>query len=232
MTPKEFYKTYLADDKVGLIGEYLLTAIILNNPVHVLEFGCGTGKHLIRLNDRSICTLGIDISAINVITAITKYKLPFVVCSDESYLRNICNVDVVFTCSVLDHIENIDEIIAEFKRIANKTVYLAETNDHETGQHYFKHDYESMGFVKVPDFDWKGEDGAMYYVWKWERGFELKPITDEKEIEKYSVDYTKLNLMNSLMEFHKEEMSKRIENFVWSDEQHNAWMERARACAE
>lgn len=184
MTPKEYYKNYQADDKVGMIGDWLLVKISLDNPIHILEFGCGTGKHLTQLHKRGISTLGIDISPMNVITAMTRHNLPFVVCSDETYLRNICNIDVVFTVSVLDHIENIDGIIGEFKRIANKCIYLAETNDSHIGEHYFKHDYESYGFEKM-DFEWIGQDGGQYFVWRWE-----KPLTVGQSFYDYAIELT------------------------------------------
>lgn len=176
---KEFYKSYLADDNIGFISEYLLVKIKEENPNHVLEFGCGSGKNLDRLNKELIPTIGIDISLMNVMKAKLKYDLPCVICSDETYLRNMCNVDTVFTVSVLDHIEEIDEIILEFKRIANKSVFLAETND-LVFDHYFKHDYESFGFEKIPDFEWKGEDGASYYIWKWVK--ENETIIEEASI--------------------------------------------------
>ena len=164
---KEFYKSYQADDKVGYISEYLLVKIKEENPNHVLEFGCGSGKNLNRLNIEGIPTIGIDISLMNIQRAKFKYDLPCVICSDETYLRNMTNVDVVFTVSVLDHIKDVKNIVDEFKRIANKCVYLAETNDSNTGEFYYKHSYEKMGFTKLKDFEWKGEDGAMYYIWKW-----------------------------------------------------------------
>lgn len=179
--PKEYYKSYLADDKIGFIGEYLLVKMMLENPNHILEFGCGTGKHLKKLQDRGINTIGVDVSLINIIKAQVKHDLPFVVCTDENYLRNFCNIDIVFTVSVLDHIKNVSDIIGEFKRITNYSVYLAETND-IVGEHYFKHNYESYGFTKIPDFDWKGEDGAIYYIWKWEKN--PPEVIEEKEIEK------------------------------------------------
>lgn len=128
----------------------------------------GSGKHLNVLNNTKICTIGIDISMMNVIRAKAKYELPCVVCSDETYLRNLANIDVVFTCSVLDHIKDIEGIVSEFKRICNKCVILAETRD-VIGEYYFDHNYESHGFTKI-HFDWKSDgDGATYSIWKWSK---------------------------------------------------------------
>lgn len=166
MTAKDFYRTYRADNELSDLSYEIFYQIDEYFPVHVLEFGCGTGKHLNRLNKAGVSTIGIDISFTNCIEADIRYNLPCIIHADETYLRNLCNCDVVFTVSVLDHIENIDGIIGEFKRIANKAIFLAETND-RAGEFYFPHDYESYGFEKI-DFAWTGEDGAKYFIYKWE----------------------------------------------------------------
>lgn len=170
MHPKEFYKTYRADDKLSTLSSRLLYEISLFHPVHALEFGMGTGKHLNVLNIDGVATIGIDISPYNVAKAIHKYDLPCAICGDETYLRNLCNLDVVFTCSVLDHIEDITGIIDEFKRIANRAVIIAETVD-TPSDYYYSHDFESYGF-KALSFQWKGQDGAVYRIWKWEKEFD------------------------------------------------------------
>jgi hypothetical protein len=109
----------------------------------------------------------MDVSWLNITHAFTK-GLRFLVLGDETHLRHLCNFDVVFTVSVLDHIEDVGGVINEFKRIANKSIYLAETND-VPGQYYYPHDYESYGFKKL-DFGWKSEaDGAVYNIYKWNK---------------------------------------------------------------
>lgn len=167
-SPKEYYQTYRADDNLSDLSYELLTKVSAMQPVHVLEFGCGTGKHLDQMNLPGICTIGIDISPMNVYKAIHKYDLPCIICGDETYLRHLVNVDVVFTCSVLDHIQDVTLIVEEFKRICNKAVFLAETND-TPGEYYYPHDYEAMGFEKLP-FEWDSTgDGAKYFIWKWDK---------------------------------------------------------------
>ena len=167
-TAKEFYRTYQADDKLSALSAELLHEVMKYDPVHVLDFGCGSGKHLSPLQGAGICTIGIDISPMNCYKAIHKYDLPCIICSDETYLRNLCNVDVVMTCSVMDHIEAPYDIIEEFKRIANKAVILAETDSTGIGEHYFSHLYNAYGF-KPTSFQWVGEDGAVYSIWIWEK---------------------------------------------------------------
>lgn len=167
MTAKEYYRSYLADDKVSPIAEAMMTAINQERCVHAFEFGMGTGKHLRRLNAKGISTFGIDISLLNCFTAQAQ-SMGFAY-GDETYLRHFCNMDAVFTVSVLDHIEYIDDIVQELKRIANKIVYLIETND-TPGEFYYPHDYQSLGFTKSTNVEWKSDgDGAMYYLWRWDK---------------------------------------------------------------
>lgn len=168
MTPKEFYLNYVADDNLSSLSDKLIECINNENPAHALDFGCGSGKHSHILNTFGVSTIALDLSLANIIRSQAKYDLPCVMCCDEKYLRNLINIDVVFTCSVLDHVEDITGIISEFKRIANKAIYLAETNDTPSG-HYFYHSYESFGFTKL-DFEWKSEgkdgDGCVYNIWE------------------------------------------------------------------
>lgn len=170
MTAKEYYKSYIADDSLSELSHELISIIERYSPIHVLDFGAGSGKHSSILHKKGISTIAIDVSMMNVVRAHAKYDLPFVACGDETYLRNLANVDIVFTCSVLDHIETVSGIIGEFKRIANKAVILAETQD-IPGELYYNHDYAAYGFKKVKQwFKMEQGDGATYYIWKWEKG--------------------------------------------------------------
>lgn len=165
-TPKQFYKTYQADDTLSELSETLCTLIHKENPVHAFEFGCGTGKHLRRLRNKEIATFGLDISILNCLKA--QMDMDGIVYGDETYLRHLVNFDVVFTVSVLDHIEEIGGIVQELKRIANKAVFLAETID-PIGEFYFTHDYSRYGFEILP-YGWVSDgDGATYHIYKWNK---------------------------------------------------------------
>ena len=166
--PKDFYKNYIADDNTSPLTYKVIEVITDVNPIHVLEFGCGSGKNISILNKIGINTLGVDISMMSVIRSKTIHELPAVMCADESYLRNLVNFDVVFTMSVLDHIEEVEGIINEFKRICNKRIVLAETND-VVGIYYYPHDYESYGFKDI-GYSWdSNEDGAEYKIWVYDK---------------------------------------------------------------
>jgi trans-aconitate methyltransferase len=147
--------------------------ILKFNPVHVLEFGTGSGKNLRLIQQKrpKVSVSGLDISLLNVLQATVKNNLPHVVLGDETHLRHYCNFDVVFTTSVLDHIENVSGIIHELQRIANKAVVIAECLDHEPEIYYYKHDYESFGFELVAGSEHLSDgDGRMYYIYQWIKG--------------------------------------------------------------
>jgi SAM-dependent methyltransferase len=168
MHVKRFYQDYLADNSISPLSEELLLLIKQERPNSVLEFGCGTAKHLKALPNVPK-KLGIDLSLHNLIHANVKNDQNYLALGDEDLLTRLFNFDIVFTCSVLDHIEKIDDIIAEMKRIVNKAIFIAETLD-TPGPYYYPHEYEKHGFQKT-GFKWVSEkgDGAVYHIWTWRK---------------------------------------------------------------
>jgi 2-polyprenyl-3-methyl-5-hydroxy-6-metoxy-1,4-benzoquinol methylase len=163
MEAKQFYKTFQASDKINPLNKKLIEVVNSFNPASVLDFGCGTGKNLSLISD-NITRVGIDLSPANVKVAVDRHKLN-VYWADESILDHLTNFDVCFTCSVLDHIKNGYPVIQQLKRIANKAVILAETND-EVGEFYYPHDYDIFGFTRLDDFEFTGRYGAKYHVYQ------------------------------------------------------------------
>jgi 2-polyprenyl-3-methyl-5-hydroxy-6-metoxy-1,4-benzoquinol methylase len=163
MESKNYYKTFKAKDAINELNLKLIELVKSYDPVSVLDFGCGTGKNLALIN-QDVLRIGIDISAANVRVANTRHKLPLVVCGDETLLTTLGKVDVVFTCSVLDHIEDAFPIIADLKRLARKAVIIAETND-IVGRYYFPHDYDVYGFTRIENFSFQGRFGATYHLY-------------------------------------------------------------------
>ena len=168
MQAKRFYQDYLADNGISALSEELLLLIKQDRPESVLEFGCGTAKHLKALPNVKF-KLGIDVSLNNLIHGHVRNDQNYLVLGDEDILPRLQLFDTVFTCSVLDHIEHVGSIIVEMKRIAQKSIYLCETND-TPGELYYPHNYEEYGFEKT-GFSWKSEngDGATYHIWKWRK---------------------------------------------------------------
>lgn len=149
--PKQFYKNYVADNHVDHIDNALVAHIIDYQPQSLFEFGCGSGKNLKlveRALGRSIETCGQDISILNCIQAHLA-GVDSVICGDERHLPGR-QFDVVFTCSVFDHIphENIDALVASLKAMARKAVVVCETNSFNEN-FYYRHDYIGMGFRQV-----------------------------------------------------------------------------------
>ena len=173
MTPKSHYQNYMADDTISPLSIELCNQVIKFRPVHVLDFGSGSGKHVARIERMfNVSGCALDLSFNNASQAHFMHQLPFIVKADETYLRHFCNFDVIITCSVLDHIEDIKGIIGEFKRIANKAIVIAETNT-KAGEFYYPHNYEQYGFTKI-DFSWKSEsDNATYHIWVWHKSVSI-----------------------------------------------------------
>jgi 2-polyprenyl-3-methyl-5-hydroxy-6-metoxy-1,4-benzoquinol methylase len=166
MTADQAYRYYRADDNLSALSYKLLRAVMEFQPASVLDFGCGSGKHCDWLRNNEVVTHGVDISPVNVSVAMYKHDLPFISLGNQDHLRFMTNYDCVITCSVLDHIESVELIIEDFKRIANKAIILAEPLHHDPDNFYYAHDYESMGFHKV-ETGYVGEDGNEYFLFVW-----------------------------------------------------------------
>jgi SAM-dependent methyltransferase len=161
--------------------------ILSMHPKSVFEFGCGSGKNLkiikdiAKENGYEIETCGLDISIVNVFQAHCN-GVDSVIRGDERHFP-LRKFDVVFSCSVLDHIEDIGNIIGNMQSMATKAILLAETNsfDHDF---YYKHNYESFGFVKL-DYEFiSPDDKGIYSIWKYE-------IPDSYDVYKNSDKYLK-----------------------------------------
>jgi trans-aconitate methyltransferase len=164
--PKDFYRNYQADNIIDVIDIALVSCIEEFEPANVFEFGCGSGKNLalLKKNNPNVETYGMDISIVNVMQSHLN-GVDCVIRGDERYMPN-SKFDVCFTCSVLDHIphENIEQVIGNLVSMSRKAVVIGETNELE-GNFYYKHDFESFGFVKQTlPFQSKG-DGLNYFIW-------------------------------------------------------------------
>ena len=162
---KQFYRNYQADNKIDSLGRRLVAEIMSHSPVNVFEFGCGSGKNLamIKSKDQVVETYGMDISIVNVFQAHIN-GVDSVTRGDERHFP-ARKFDVVFTCSVLDHIEDIKNIIGNFELMAKKAIYLAETNSFQEN-FYWRHDYESYGFKKLDYLYRSKDDKGIYHIWK------------------------------------------------------------------
>lgn len=163
---REFYKNYNNGTDMLKLNWDIIDLILQENPNSVFEFGCGTGKilyHLLQMNP-SLDILGNDISQKAINTGKDIFGLD-IINSDESLLARIENnrYDVVFTCSVLNHIPDIDYIVPHLQRISKKTVFLAECQQ-KTHDYFFPHNYKKFGFKKL-DYLWFSGI-KVYDIWK------------------------------------------------------------------
>jgi len=169
MHPKSFYHNYQANDEIAPLDEMMNDFVISNSPRSVLDFGCGVGKNLKYLRDsiKGLTACGIDMSFLNIIHAKAKNQIDMLILGDEYHLCRITQFDIIVTTSVLCHIEDISDIVQEFKRIANHSIIICETTDIK-GQFYYGHDYKSFGFEFVGLQMESGND-ALYKIYQWKK---------------------------------------------------------------
>lgn len=148
---KSFYKTHqLQNENIGPINDSVVSYINSLHPDGVFEFGCNNGKNLRLLEslDDSVGVWGIDINKDTL-------KHPNTCFGDEETLKDMEGglYDLVFTCSVLNHIPHgdVEGVISNLCRIARKHVIIAECVEIKNHPRWFSHDYELYGFKKVKD---------------------------------------------------------------------------------
>ena len=129
-------KTY--DASPPFYAQIVAKLISRLEPDSVFEFGSNTGRNLQLIKEfcksetLSIPNLkGVDINRESITYGKRRWNLNLEV-SDENYLyqRPDNSSDVVFTISVLDHIPQISEVLAQLARIAGKYLIILEP-------HYF-----------------------------------------------------------------------------------------------
>lgn len=149
MKAKEYYKTYNPGSIITEIKKEFFSS--LNDCKSILEFGCNDGTNLKEIKEQypKIEILGIEINYGAVLKAHREHR-SYVLYGDESLLTRISSQsrDIVFTSSVLCHIEKIGEIVQDLQRITKKRTVFLETNEVK-GQFYFPHDYEALGYKKI-----------------------------------------------------------------------------------
>lgn len=168
--PKSFYHNYQANDEIAPLDKMMNEYVLNYKPFSIFDFGCGVGKNLNYLRKHSqhpLTICGIDMSFVNIIHARAKNEIDMLVLGDEYHLCRFSNFDIVTTTSVLCHIEDITDIVKEFKRIAQNKIIICETTDIK-GEFYYAHDYASFGFEFVGLQMVSGND-ALYKIYVWNR---------------------------------------------------------------
>ncbi len=103
----------------------ILARIALTRDSVVLEFGCGTGNQLARLQQRCGCRgIGVDPSA--GMRAVAMAKGLDVRDGDHRQIPlDACTVDFAFACDVVHHVPDIDAMFGELHRVLRGRALLA-----------------------------------------------------------------------------------------------------------
>ena len=150
---KKHYSTSIESVSYFNINHKLIDIVLEFRPKNVFEFGANWGRNLqlLREHDNSILAKGIDISKFAIAEA-QKRGLD-VQYYDERILKDFSDnlFDVVFTCSVLNHIPDPEftPIIKDLMRIG-KNVVFCESNDasnlpQNNNGRWFRHIYDAFG---------------------------------------------------------------------------------------
>ncbi len=169
---KEYYsqpKRIIPDGDGYLLHRILADYIVSLSPDDVFEFGCNRGLNLLNIQKKNpvINVHGCDINETAVKLA-TKAGLD-VVTDDETFVKDLPDwLDLYFTCSVLNHLPNADEIIESMKTVAKKYIVLMEAIEIPDHPRWWKHDYEKHGFTLHTTI--KSEQGnCTYGLFSWHR---------------------------------------------------------------
>ena len=124
----------------------------------IFEFGCGVGRHLEKLKDWGYTVTGMDISEQCVDEA--KILGLNVLHGDESMLHHIKPKDLVFTNTVLCHMNEKDALVAQklLRRIASKYLITCECVS-KTNNFWWVHEYKGKSLYTI---DSHLNNGAIY----------------------------------------------------------------------
>ncbi len=124
----QLYYEGLADSLTGLVRYALQQDDPSNQPVRILDIGCGRGELLQRLVARGYAAVGVDIEPACVAMA-SQYAQ--VVTGDVFSLESMfppARFDVVIASHVLEHVENPRKAIYVMKHLSRRWIIIAVPN--------------------------------------------------------------------------------------------------------
>lgn len=110
-----------------LINKYKTENNLENQQINILDWGCGMGKEVLRLRDNGYTAFGVEINE-----KLIKKNLPFFI--NRGYNSSILQAvsednktnfpdeyfDIILSNQVFEHIEDMESVLAEMKRITKK----------------------------------------------------------------------------------------------------------------
>lgn len=188
-----FTNDFIADTTIRPLNRNLVDVIMSYEPESVFEFGCGTCKNLLLLEQTAaksglkLNTYGMDINpkAIDIAKNNNPSLRSLLIEGDENTLHEMTtsgklrymdmtfNIDVSFTCGCLDHLPYLKDVVTDLQKISNKAVLCYETNS-IIGRYYYGHNYGKYDMVKMPRYKYlstaaSGGDGGLYWLWSYNK---------------------------------------------------------------
>jgi len=163
--PKRRYRSFIRDEIEHDFNSFI--ALYARHYERIFEFGCNTGfnLNLIKKINPNASLFGVDLSKPAIDQGKEKYKLNLEI-GDENYLSHITHnsFDLVFTCSVLNHIPDIDKIILQLQRIGRTCLFIE--CPIVLGVNYYGHDYYSYGMKIIKRY-------PPYMVYEYKRQYKF-----------------------------------------------------------
>ena len=160
MKSAEFYKERHHPQYRLSEANIRLYNLILDLDVNtIFEFGCGIGRHLHRLGEFGYKCTGVDISP-KCVKEARKSGLNVRI-ANESKLHRYKEYDLVFTNSVLCHMEDVTEALEQLKRMAKKYLVLVECVN-KNNDHWYIHDYGIKELMTIPPHLTKGAEYKIF----------------------------------------------------------------------
>jgi ubiquinone/menaquinone biosynthesis C-methylase UbiE len=158
------------------IIDFIITKINDNNYKSILDFGCGTGNFIYEITNKTnnLYMAGIDPSeSMREIAHKKNPKEAIINGNHEIIPLNDNTIDMVFMVNVIHHVDDIEKMFIEFKRILKKKGgILIFTESHKqirekTWLNYFEgaKDYDLNRFYDIPEIE-KIADKTGFYCYE------------------------------------------------------------------
>ena len=113
--------------QINSIVGFLNENYSLGKQINLMELGCGSGANSVYLENFYTEYLGVDYSKELIKIATQRYKRKNV-SFEKANIKNLTkfeNFDIVFGLGILHHVDNLDQVLDELKKVGHKdTIYV------------------------------------------------------------------------------------------------------------